>query len=102
MFLQLQHAGVLGRQRAVLFGDFTDCTPEKTKRYPYSLDEVLESVRGWLSCPVLTGLPFGHVARKMTLPFGPLSLGRGVGGEGQAAASRYASGSDSVARVALS
>jgi muramoyltetrapeptide carboxypeptidase len=23
-----------------------------------------------LPCPVLTGLPFGHVARKVTLPFG--------------------------------
>jgi muramoyltetrapeptide carboxypeptidase len=80
MFLQLLHAGVLDRQRAVLLGDFTDCTPEKTKRYPYSLDEVLETLRQWLPCPVLTGLPFGHVARKLTLPFGgagTLSIGEG-------------------------
>jgi muramoyltetrapeptide carboxypeptidase len=70
MFLQLLHAGILGRQRAVLLGDFTDCSAENTKRYPYSMDEVLESLRTWLPCPVLTGLPFGHVARKVTLPFG--------------------------------
>jgi muramoyltetrapeptide carboxypeptidase len=70
MFLQLKLAGVLGRQRALLLGDFVDCTAEKTKRYPYSLEEVIESLRGWLPYPVLTGLPFGHVARKVTLPFG--------------------------------
>ena len=79
MFLQLHHAGVLARQRAVLLGDFTDCTADKkTKRYPYSMDEVLETLRLWLPCPVLTGLPFGHVARKVTLPFGAdatLSIG---------------------------
>ena len=78
MFLQLHHAGVLGRQRAILLGDFTDCTPENTSRYPYALDEVLETLRQMLPCPVLTGLPFGHVARKVTLPFGAegtLSLG---------------------------
>jgi muramoyltetrapeptide carboxypeptidase len=70
MFLQLHHAGVLGRQRAILLGDFTDCTPENTSRYPYALDEVLDTLREILPCPVLTGLPFGHVARKVTLPFG--------------------------------
>ena len=78
MFFQLHHAGVLGRQRAVLLGDFTDCSPVNTSRYPYALDEVLESLRNLLPCPVLTGLPFGHVARKVTLPFGAegtLSLG---------------------------
>lgn len=81
MFLQLYHAGVIARQRAVILGDFTDCTPEKTKRYPYSMEEVLETLRDWFACPVLTGLPFGHVARKATLPFGaPGTLSIGVGG----------------------
>ena len=31
---------------------------------------MLESVRQLVPYPVLTGLPFGHVARKLTLPFG--------------------------------
>ena len=70
MFLQLLHAGVLGRQRALILADFTDCKPNNPERYPYSMDEVVESLRGWLPFPVLTGLPFGHVARKLTLPFG--------------------------------
>ena len=70
MFLQLHHAGVLGRQRAVLLGDFNDCEPKNTQRYPYAMAEVVETLRLMLPCPVLTGLPFGHVPRKVTLPFG--------------------------------
>ena len=70
MFLQLLHAGVLARQRAILLGDFRRCDPTNTSRYPYSLDEVVESLRERLAIPVLEGLPFGHIARKLTLPFG--------------------------------
>lgn len=70
MFLQLYHAGALGRQRALLLGDFTDCKPTNPVRYPYSMEEVVETLRAMLPFPVLTGLPFGHVARKVTLPFG--------------------------------
>ena len=69
-FYQLLHAGVLGRQRAILLGEFTDCKPSNPVRYPYSLDEALETLRQIVPCPVLTGLPFGHVPRKVTLPFG--------------------------------
>ena len=70
MFVQLLHAGVLAKQRALILADFTDCKPNNPERYPYSMDEVVESLREWLPYPVLTGLPFGHVARKLTLPFG--------------------------------
>ena len=70
LLLQLYHAGSLGRQRALILGDFTDCTPKNPARYPYSMDEVVETLRTTLPFPVLTGLPFGHVPRKVTLPFG--------------------------------
>lgn len=82
LFFQLQHAGVLARQRALLLGDFTDCTPTNPVRYPYSMDEVIETLRALLPYPVLTGLPFGHVARKLTLPFGaPATLAIREGGD---------------------
>lgn len=70
MFLQLYHAGALGRQRALLLGDFTDCKPKNPARYPYSMDEAIETLRKLLPFPVLMAFPFGHVARKATLPFG--------------------------------
>ena len=53
-------------------------SPRNPARYPYAMDEVVETVRAIVPCPVLAGLPFGHVARKLTLPFGTdalLSLG---------------------------
>ena len=68
--LQLYHAGVLGRQHALVLGDFSDCRPQNPNRYPYSMDEVVESLRTLLPIPVLTDFPFGHIARKVTLPFG--------------------------------
>ncbi len=70
MFMQLHHAGVLGRQRAVVLGDFHDCMPTLTGRYPYSMEEVVETLRQVVPVPILTDLPFGHVPRKVTLPFG--------------------------------
>ena len=70
LFMQLYHAGSLGRQQALVLGDFTDCVPTNPLRYPYSMEEVVETLRNLLPFPVLTGLPFGHVARKVTLPFG--------------------------------
>jgi muramoyltetrapeptide carboxypeptidase len=71
-FLQLHHSGALSRQRALLLGDFADCVAKNPSRYPYSVEEMIETLRGLLPFPVLTGLPFGHVARKVTLPFGAL------------------------------
>ena len=81
MLLQLFHAGVLGRQRALIFADFADCEPRNPARYPYTMDDVVETLRKLLPYPVLTGLPFGHVARKLTLPFGaPTTLTLREGG----------------------
>ncbi len=69
MYYQLYHAGVLRKQKAIVLANFAAC--EATSgRYPYSLEEALETLRGLHTGPVLTGLPFGHVARKITLPFG--------------------------------
>jgi muramoyltetrapeptide carboxypeptidase len=69
MFWQLFHAGILTRQRAVVLGDFTDSAPA-IDRYPYDLAHVVKTLRALLPVPVLTDLPFGHVARKLALPYG--------------------------------
>jgi muramoyltetrapeptide carboxypeptidase len=74
LFFQLHHAGLLGRCRAVLLGDFSDCEPRNPARYPYAMEEAVQTLRAIAPCPVLTGLPFGHVARKLTLPFGAEAL----------------------------
>ena len=69
MLYQLFHAGILQRQRAVLLGDFSGY-----QLYPndagYDLASVIAHFRERLDVPVLTGLPFGHVRDKLTLPVG--------------------------------
>jgi muramoyltetrapeptide carboxypeptidase len=70
MLWQLKHAGILDRQRAIVLGQFTQCEPSPTLRYPYSMAEAIETLREMVSCPVLSGFPFGHVAKKTTVPMG--------------------------------
>ena len=69
MLLQLFHAGILQTQQALLFADFTDCEPAPS-RFAYTMAHVVETMRKLLPYPVLTGLPFGHAAKKLTIPFG--------------------------------
>jgi muramoyltetrapeptide carboxypeptidase len=69
MIWHLFHAGILQKQRAILIGDFSDCEPE-ANRFPYSMQHVVTTLHGMVDCPVLTNFPFGHVARKLTIPFG--------------------------------
>jgi muramoyltetrapeptide carboxypeptidase len=69
MLLQLHQAGVLARQKAVVLGAFTDWKPSPMDR-GYTLKTAVAHVRSLLRVPVLTGLPFGHVPTKVTMPFG--------------------------------
>lgn len=69
MLLQLLQAGVLGAQKAVLLGSFSDWKAVKSDR-GYKLKTVVEYLRAQTGVPVLTGLPFGHVPTKVTLPVG--------------------------------
>ncbi|MGQ0522033.1 MAG: LD-carboxypeptidase [Betaproteobacteria bacterium] len=69
MMLQLDQAGILARQRAILLGAFDPLTPMPNDN-GYSLPAALEFLRKRSKTPILTGLPFGHVTRKLTLPVG--------------------------------
>ena len=67
--LQLHQAGVLGRQKAVLLGDFSGWRKSPLDR-GYTLKSAIAHLRQVCSTPILTGLPFGHVPTKLTLPVG--------------------------------
>jgi muramoyltetrapeptide carboxypeptidase len=69
MLDQLRHAGVLARQRAVLFGHFTGARKVPHDR-GFDLQTVIARLRTLIKAPVLTGLPFGHVQTKVLLPVG--------------------------------
>jgi len=69
MLLQLHQAGVLQAQKAVVLGAFT-----AWRKSPldggYSLKSAVAHLRSVCPVPVLTGLPFGHVPTKVSLPVG--------------------------------
>ena len=67
---QLLHAGVLGKQKSIIFGQFTNYKLFPQSDKGYKLQSVVDWLRTQVKCPVLTGLPMGHVATKVTLPFG--------------------------------
>ncbi|MDR6855401.1 LD-carboxypeptidase [Variovorax guangxiensis] len=69
MLDQLRHAGVLARQKAVLFGHFTGVRKVPHDR-GFDLQTVVARLRTLIKAPVLTGLPFGHVPTKVLLPVG--------------------------------
>ncbi len=67
--LQLHQAGVLDAQKAVLLGGFTAWKPSPLDR-GYGLKAMVAQLRGVTKTPILTGLPFGHVPTKVTMPIG--------------------------------
>ncbi len=69
LLLQLMQSGVLARQKALILGDFSSykITPVDNG---YDFDAMLAYLRKTLPCPVLTGLQFGHCAKRVTIPFG--------------------------------
>lgn len=69
LLLQLMQAGVLARQRAVVLGDFSGYRLGPLDN-GYDFDAMLAYLRQTLPVPVLTGLSFGHIARRVTIPFG--------------------------------
>lgn len=67
--LQLHQAGVLDAQKAILLGAFTEWKKSPLDR-GYTLKSMVQTLRGVTRTPILTGLPFGHVPTKVTLPVG--------------------------------
>ncbi|EJA7634256.1 muramoyltetrapeptide carboxypeptidase [Escherichia coli] len=69
MLLQLYHAGILLRQKAIILGSFSGSTPNDYDA-GYNLESVYAFLRSRLSIPLITGLDFGHEQRTVTLPLG--------------------------------
>jgi muramoyltetrapeptide carboxypeptidase len=69
MLTQLLHAGVLARQKAIVFGHVNGYRPA-----PHDRGFDLAAVYRWLgrqvAAPIITGLPFGHADPVVTLPHG--------------------------------
>ncbi|MEO8136154.1 MAG: LD-carboxypeptidase [Betaproteobacteria bacterium] len=73
MLLQLHNAGVLDRQAAILFGDFSGFRLLENDA-GYDMATVIEYLRGKTRTPILTGLPYGHIRDKVCLPIGGIGV----------------------------
>ncbi len=72
MLSQLEWAGLLQRQRAILLGQFSGYSSSPLDR-GFGLSQVLERLRQRMAVhgiPVFCQLPFGHLRRKVCLPVG--------------------------------
>ena len=71
MLMQLLDANILSNQSAILLGGFSAYRLYDNDK-GYSLERAIEAIRKRLpeSIPILTDLPFGHQANKLTLPMG--------------------------------
>jgi muramoyltetrapeptide carboxypeptidase len=69
MLAQLLHAGILAKQKAIVFGQFTNYRLVPHDR-GYKLQTVIDWLRTQVKAAVFSGLPFGHVPTKVVLPVG--------------------------------
>jgi muramoyltetrapeptide carboxypeptidase len=72
MVLQLFYAGALEGQRALVLGDFSGYKLSPMDN-GYDFEAMLAYLRQRLPMPVLTGLPFGHIKERATLPYGGMA-----------------------------
>lgn len=80
LFYQLRLSGVLGRQRALLIGDFHACRAGPRDN-GYDLAAAFAQIAAVAGIPIVHGLPHGHGARQLTLPFGANAHLRVEGGQ---------------------
>ena len=69
MLMQLQMAGILDAQKAVVLGEFSAWRKTPVDR-GYNLKSAIAALRAITRTPIMTGLPFGHVPTKVCLPVG--------------------------------
>lgn len=69
MISQLKLAGILNQVAGIVIGKFTGSDPDKGYG-TLTLDEVFDDYFKSLKIPVFSGLSFGHIRNKMTIPVG--------------------------------
>lgn len=67
---QLSNAGVLSDLAGLAFGAFTDADPRRVSVEPLPIEEVFADYARRAAVPTITGVAYGHIPRKLTLPLG--------------------------------
>ncbi len=70
MLAHLANAEILGRLNGLILGKFTACSPKDSKKPSLTLDQMFEHYAALVEGPVLANVQYGHIPRKLTIPFG--------------------------------
>jgi len=70
MLNQLALAGIFNEAKGIVVGELTDIKPSDAEKPFLTVDQIVADHLSPLSKPILTGLVYGHVARKLTMPIG--------------------------------
>ncbi len=70
MMNQMALAGIFRDTKGIIVGELTDIKPHDASKPHLTVDEIIADHLSLLSKPILTGLVYGHVARKLTMPIG--------------------------------
>ena len=89
MLQTLHLAGILSKQKAIVFGDFRMGGVRDVYDSSYDFGAVLNTIQRVAKVPVLTGFPFGHITNKTTFPLGGRAKITSNGGGYQVAFSDY-------------
>lgn len=82
LLYQLHLSGVLARQHALVLGGFSHCRPG-ARDNGYDLAAAFAQIGAVAGIPVVDGMPHGHAAQQLTLPFGAQARLRVAGGRAQ-------------------
>ena len=67
---QLKQAGIFNQISGLLLGQFLDCVDDNESRKSIPLEVILKDYFAQSSYPVVYNFPYGHGARKFTMPIG--------------------------------
>ncbi len=70
MMCQLRLSNVLKDAAGVIMGELTDVKASDVTRPYLSVDQVISEYLGTLKKPIVSGLVYGHVPKKLTIPIG--------------------------------
>lgn len=70
MLAQLKLAGILNDAGGIILGELTDVKASDTTKPFLTSDEIIADYFSPLNIPILTGLVYGHIPRKLTMPVG--------------------------------
>jgi muramoyltetrapeptide carboxypeptidase len=70
MLTQLRNAGVFRSVAGIVLGHFSDCTPKDPAKPSQTVGEIVQGIAAGCRGPFVTGLPFGHERKMITIPLG--------------------------------